>query len=60
MSTFIPVYYEIFCFHAFEKYEFVDNLFAEKESMKERRKKMKARIEAIYESCQKYNSDSIW
>ena len=59
MRTFIPVYYDIFYFHAFEKYEFIEGLQNIKE-IKERRKQLLERLERLHNDCLKYNSSRIW
>lgn len=44
MKAFIPVYFEIFSFHAYDKYQFVESI-SSKLSAKEKREEVKRKVE---------------
>ena len=54
----MPVYYEIFSFHAFEKHSWISQ-FPQNGGINEQRRKLKQKIEEIELRVKKYNNDAI-
>ena len=59
MSSFMPVYYEIFHFHAFEKHRFLEEISSDR-NPEVCRNKVKNKIEEIEKRCKKYHNEDIW